>query len=163
LFNLSFKTAQRLAKGQVQSTRQRLVELAKKKVVAKVGITGSKANRDGESNQNARIGAAHEFGVGVPRRPFVRPPMVINAPTYQEAIRIAYASTAKRGVAAFEKQMQLLAVKAAADMRAYVRDSANFKSLKRATKKRKGSSKPLIDTGQLVRSIDGVVVRGRGR
>lgn len=42
--------------------------------VTKVGIIGSKASRQGFNN--AEIGMRHEFGVGVPKRSFLRAPII---------------------------------------------------------------------------------------
>lgn len=41
---------------------------------AKVGVLGSKASRDGMNN--AQIGLYHEFGYGVPKRSFLRQPIL---------------------------------------------------------------------------------------
>jgi phage gpG-like protein len=44
---------------------------------AKIGIFGDKVSRNGEEN-NAEVGAIHEFGIGVPERSFLRVPLITN-------------------------------------------------------------------------------------
>ena len=44
---------------------------------AKIGILASSNSRE-ESNSNATIGFKHEFGIGVPKRSFIREPLIQN-------------------------------------------------------------------------------------
>lgn len=133
--------------------RSRLEGMADKEVV--VGVTRATAGRDetGEIN-NAELAAVHEFGTKdgrIPERSFIRSSMTENKEkyvgTHAENLRKVV-----RGEMPFDKSLDLLGVRAAADVQQNIRDG-DFVPLAQSTIDRKGSSKPLIDTGNLRQSI----------
>lgn len=133
--------------------RSRLEGMADKEVV--VGVTRASAGRHqmGEIN-NAELAAVHEFGTKdgrIPERSFIRSSMAGNRDTYVKS----HADNLRkvvRGEMPFDKSLDLLGVRAAADVQQNIRNG-DFESLAQATIDRKGSSKPLIDTGNLRQSI----------
>lgn len=131
-------------------------------MVVKVGIMGRKNGRkDAEGLTNADVGFIHEFGTSkIPKRSFLRMPI------FQHSEDIL-AMVKKAG--ALKKLKAGLIIQVLADLgiacenvilRAF--DSAGWGSWAPntpATIRRKGSSAPLIDTGQLRRSISSAVVQ----
>jgi phage gpG-like protein len=118
----------------------------------KVGIQGAKAveRREGGITM-AELGAVHEFGNDrIPQRPFLRP--IVNEKKHAKAITKTYkkiktleGSTIDQALgAAGEKAVNIAQRRIAQGI-----DPANAPS----TIARKGSSKPLIDTGRLRQSI----------
>lgn len=103
----------------------------------------------------AQIGAIHEFGApaaGIPERPFLRGSIQKNRQKY-----IALNRNSLKKIISGDLDMNgalgLLGTRAAADVQREIR-AGDFVALDPKTIKRKGSSKPLIDTGQLRQSID---------
>lgn len=107
-------------------------------------------------------GLVHEYGTpDIPRRSFLRTPFLLNEKAIREFI-------AKQGKAALngdiepKAAMSLIGIKAqkislkAFDTRGY----GKWPDISEETKRRKGSSKPLIDTGTLRQSITWVVTDG---
>jgi phage gpG-like protein len=119
----------------------------------RVGIFGEEAAKDHGGRPNVVIAAAHELGTDtIPERSFIRATV--------DAKSKLIAGTAKRLAAAVIAGTQTHA-QALNVLGQFVRGlmqeriTANIPPpLKPATIKRKGSSTPLIDTGQLRASID---------
>ncbi|MBP6018794.1 MAG: hypothetical protein KA735_04830 [Burkholderiaceae bacterium] len=133
--------------------RTRLEGMADKEVV--VGVTRASAGRHqtGEIN-NAELLAVHEFGSkdgSIPERAPVRSSMSKHQDKYV-ATHAENLRKVVRGEMPFDKSLDLLGLRAAADVQQNIRDG-DFKPLKQATINRKGSSTPLIDTGNLRQSI----------
>lgn len=133
--------------------RSRLEGMADKEVV--VGVTRASAGRDqtGEIN-NAELAATHEFGTKdgrIPERSFIRSSMTEHSREYVAA-HAENLRKVVRGEMPFEQSLQLLGLRAASDVQQNIRDG-DFESLAQSTIDRKGSSKPLIDTGNLRQSI----------
>lgn len=137
-----------------QELQARINSMRGKDVV--VGVTRATAvNREnpGEIN-NAELAAVHEFGSKdgtIPERSFIRSSMTNNRDEYVKS-QAANLRKVVRGDMAFGKSLDLLGLRAAADVRDNIR-RGDFEALKAATIKRKGSSAPLIDTGNLRQSI----------
>ena len=118
-----------------------------------VGVTAKSNARSDELN-NADLAMIHEFGIpahNIPERSFLRKPLINNA----EAV----ANLAKNAIGKF-----IAGEMSAAEALGVIGEEAKGISkeavtngispaLKPATIKRKKSSKPLIDTGQLLNSI----------
>jgi phage gpG-like protein len=124
---------------------------------ARVGILGDKtARKDGEGGSNALIGAVHEFGSvsrHIPERSFLRAPMAthLKKEVDKSAPRIARAfadGTPEIAFAILGKKGEKVS-KAAFDTSNDGKWPANAPD----TISEKGSDRPLIDTGQLRRSI----------
>ena len=129
--------------------RQRLVGDNR---VVNVGVPEGKREEDG--TPVAMIAAVHEFGSpsqGIPERPFLRVAVQRNRQKYVRLNRINLVKML-RGQATVEQALGQLGEMAKGDVQTEIR-SGVFAPLKEATKKRKGSDKPLIDTGQMVQSI----------
>lgn len=128
----------------------------------KVGIMGTKARQEhnGTTLTNAEIGTIHEFGSAkreIPRRSFLREPLIERLANYlvskkafskqavDEAIKegTLLELAKKVGVVAEEVIQEAFAT----------RGFGKWKANKPSTIARKGSDSPLIDTGQLRRSI----------
>lgn len=103
----------------------------------------------------AQLAAIHEFGLpsrGIPERSMVRATLRINDAKYREANRkIGIGIT--MGKMDQRKGLDLLGVMIKGDIQQRIAAGID-PLLKPATVKRKGSSTPLIDTGQLRGSID---------
>lgn len=133
--------------------RSRLEGMAGKEVV--VGVTRASAGRHqtGEIN-NAELAAVHEFGTKdgtIPERSFIRSSMQDNSQNYV-GMHAGNLRKVVRGEMPFERSLDLLGVKAASDVQQQIR-RGEFEELKQTTIDRKGSSSPLIDTGNLRQSI----------
>lgn len=106
----------------------------------------------------AVIAATHEFGSpehGIPERSFLRAGIRRGIPKFN-ALNYANLRKVLLGQKTIEETVEMLGVVAAGEVRREF-TSGEFAPLKLATIKRKGSSRPLIDTGQLRQSITYVV------
>lgn len=146
--------------------------LAQKDNYAKAGVLGiepveahgkaPQPNRKDGAISNIELAMIHEYGApaaGIPERSFIRAGF--------EAHRDEYVKMLATGLKkVFEKKMGvtkvlgLIGAKMAADMKNVITTGDGLAPLKQATIDRKGSSRPLVDTGQLVNSITWAVVKG---
>lgn len=110
----------------------------------------------------AEYGTYNEFGMGVPERSFLRAPLAKNQDIYAEAIVEGIVLLVTKGEP-LARSLGLVGEAAASDCREAIVagiDPPNAPS----TIARKGSSKPLVDTGRLRQSITYEVhPKGRGR
>lgn len=97
------------------------------------------------------LAAIHEYGLGVPKRAFIEPSLKANRKKY-----LVYAGKQITPIIRRKQSMssvwQTLGAMAVADIQQYM-VTARFTPLAPITIKRKGSSRPLIDTGQMRQSI----------
>lgn len=128
-------------------------EAANAKVL--VGVPASKnAPREGGINM-AGLAAVHEFGApskGIPDRSFLRSAIIEGQDQISDLVAQgvkSYLNQGKQVDLIFYDRIGLFASNLVKDKIA----KGPFKPLKDATVKRKGSSKPLIDTGALRQSI----------
>jgi len=135
-------------------------------LVARVGILGSDVARKGNDDSgmdNGEIGVIHEFGSetnNIPARSFLRMPVETHA---KEIVKSMDSPAVRKAVEAGDavtvfKILGMAAegyVKQAFSTGGYGKWPANTPE----TVARKGSSKPLIDTGELRRSITSDVVK----
>ncbi len=129
--------------------RQRLIG---KNRVVNVGVPEGKKESDG--TPVAMIAAVHEFGSpsqGIPERSFLRASVQRNRQKYVRLNRINLVKML-HGQMSAEQALGQLGEMAKGDVQTEIR-SGDFAPLKAATIKRKDSSRPLIDTGQMVQSI----------
>ena len=100
------------------------------------------------------LGMVHEYGSAtrnIPARPFIAPPIKQNVANYKKIMK----SQAKLLIfrrTTLNAALSIIGEAGKRDIQDYML-SANFKPLKAETIKRKGSSKPLIDTGQMRNAI----------
>lgn len=129
---------------------QNIKDAGKPKVL--VGVPASKnAPREGGINM-AGLAAVHEFGIGVPERSFLRSAIIENQGQISDLVAQgvkSYLNQGKQIDLMFYDRIGLFASNLVKDKIA----KGPFKPLKDATIKRKGSSLPLVDTGQLRQSI----------
>ena len=127
--------------------------------VVKAGILA----KDGSENHSEgitvfQIGMIHEFGVpekNIPRRSFIRVPIENNIKEITKLIENNHRLVSENAMSA-KVALDRIGIKAQNTIKESFRNN-DWKPLKRATVKRKGSSRPLIDTGQLIGSISYIV------
>lgn len=141
-----------------RALRARLAGIDRAKV--KVGIIGpaaSAAHADGATNSD--IGFAHEFGnAHVPERSWLR--QTFRDPKKLQQLKALQARLLRdlmNGRISVQQAMGLLGAWGMGAIKATITRDGEFVPLKPATIARKGSSKPLISTGQFVNSISWAV------
>lgn len=120
-----------------------------------VGIPKEKNPTTEEGFRMSDLAAVHEFGSpdrNIPERSFLRASVSNNQGRYFKFL----SDRLIKGGGEPEKILNELSVVAQDDVREYI-VNGKFAPLSEKTVKRKGSSKPLIDTGRLRQSIVGVV------
>jgi hypothetical protein len=125
-----------------------------KHAVLAVGITagtGGQAHKGGGGMTVLGIATIHEFGLGVPERSFMRAWFDTFQPQAKKMITIMLQSVVK-GTRTKAQAMELLGVRFVGEIQKFIVNGV-FDPLSRVTIRAKGSSKPLIDTGQLRSSI----------
>lgn len=117
-----------------------------------VGIHGAEGGAPHEGGESiAAIGEAHEFGAGVPQRSFLRAWFDERQSEIEKTIQAQLELSLQRGKS-LDWALERVAVWAQADIQKRIAagiDPPNAPS----TIQRKGSSKPLIDTGVLKAAI----------
>lgn len=138
--------------------------------VVRVGLPANKEYREkdeqtGKYKKRAKgakrimlwvIGAVHEFGAperGISARPWLRPGIKSGV---HDFVRLNRRNLLRiiNGKMTAEQALRQLGAMAVGKVQQYIKKSSNFLPLKDATIKRKGSSAPLIDTGQMWQSIN---------
>ncbi len=120
-----------------------------------VGIMGDKGGSPktgGPGLTVLDVATFHEFGLGVPERSFIRGWYDVFQPTARKQIHAMLESVVK-GKRTKAQAMELLGVRWVAEIQKFIAEGTNLKPLARITILRKGSSVPLVDTGQLKSSI----------
>lgn len=102
----------------------------------------------------AQLAAIHEFGApsaGIPERSFLRAAILQNRDKY---VRLNRQNIIKmlQNKQSMDGALNMLGVVAKGDVQQYIAEGS-FAPLKPATIARKGSSKPLIDSGQMRQSV----------
>lgn len=127
---------------------------------AKAGIVGAKGaamhedakHEDGQPMSNADLALVHEFGADrVPERSFIRAAFDANRERYIEQFKTLIGAVYDRKLT-LRRALGLLGQQASSDMRNKIRAGIPPPNAE-ATIARKGSSKPLIDSGQLINSV----------
>lgn len=143
--------------GGVQGLLERMKALGKKQVY--IGVPSAKNPIHKESQINmATLLAIHTLGApskGIPQRDALRPPLIANKSKYVKLMAQGFANALADGTdpnVVYEK----IGIVASDDVKAYFLDGS-FKPLSEKTIKAKGSSKPLISTGELRNSITYIV------
>lgn len=124
----------------------------------KVGVLadqGGAAPVEGGDATMVEIAAAHEYGdpqANLPERSFIRRTFIDKAPQLA-AMQRKLAGGITTGKLDTRRALDLLGAWAAGQVKLTITSGSVTPPLKQATIDRKGSSKPLIDRGQLVNSI----------
>lgn len=150
---LTFET-QRNNRG-IDEIKKRLELLRLKKSFVKAGFLGAKTHSGDLTN--AQLASIHEYGLGnVPARPFLRPAFMLHKDEYMGLLREAYEkSVLKNSPDAFRKMLKLIGQRMVADIKNFVTAGSPVPPpLAPATIKRKGSTRTLVDTGQLIRATE---------
>lgn len=108
----------------------------------------------------AELGAIHEFGApraNIPERPFLHPAMREGAPQIERLSQVLLFQL-QNGQTTKEIALEKLGLLGVRLVQQKI-DEGPFVKLKDATIARKGSSKPLIDTGQMVQSVTFAIER----
>ena len=129
---------------------------------AQAGIQGSDAQapHDAFGNRNVDVAVFNEFGTAtIPERSFIRATFDRERPKYQRLMDRAVAQGLDgKGM---DRAFGRLALLMAADMKRTIDQSIELKPLAASTLRARpgGTGRPLLDTGQLKRSITGVVTK----
>ena len=117
------------------------------------GLTGAPgaANHGKAGETVASVAYQNEYGIGVPERPFMH---ITNARERRNWVKLAGQIVAgqARGAEAQERGVRRLGLVMIRDFKRTIRDGVSPPNSP-ATIAMKGSSKPLIDTGQMINSI----------
>ena len=138
--------------GGLKGFLERFREIGKPKVY--IGVPASKNGMHEGGINMATLLALHVLGApsrGIPQRDPLRPPLIANAQRYTDLLALGLKNALANGTdpkLVYEK----IGIVAANDVKDYF-ITGNFKALSEKTIKAKGSSKPLIDTGELRNSI----------
>ena len=139
--------------------KSRLAMLGRKDASVKVGVLEGSGEHDGGFSM-VELAAVHEFGSpanNIPSRSFIRATFVNNR---EEAARVL--QRLAKGIVTnkleVDQALGVLGLWGANAVKRYITSGKVVPPLKPATIARKGSSKPLVDTGQLVNSITWKVV-----
>ena len=138
--------------GGLKGFLERFREIGKPKVY--IGVPASKNGMHEGGINMATLLALHVLGApsrGIPQRDPLRPPLIANAQRYSDLLALGLKHALANGTdpkLVYEK----IGIVAANDVKDYF-ITGNFKALSEKTIKAKGSSKPLIDTGELRNSI----------
>ena len=138
--------------GGLKGFLERFREIGKPKVY--IGVPTSKNGMHEGGINMATLLALHVLGApsrGIPQRDPLRPPLIANAQRYSDLLALGLKNALANGTdpkLVYEK----IGIVAANDVKDYF-ITGNFKALSEKTIKAKGSSKPLIDTGELRNSI----------
>lgn len=117
-----------------------------------VGIQGTVDEGPSTLPELVQIALAHEFGAGVPLRPFLRTSLAKHRMRWSRGLKVFAAAWARGEYAAAEVQVRRVGVAMVGDVQGTIRDEP-WAPNSAATIARKGSDKPLIDTGQMRQSI----------
>ena len=138
--------------GGLKGFLERFREIGKPKVY--IGVPASKNGMHEGGINMATLLALHVLGApsrGIPQRDPLRPPLIANAQRYTDLLALGLKNALANGTdpkLVYEK----IGIVATNDVKDYF-ITGNFKALSEKTIKAKGSSKPLIDTGELRNSI----------
>ncbi len=137
-------------KGQSSVRRNRIKNVLKSAAKVLAGIPSDAAPYpDGTSV--AKVGIAHEYGIGVPERSFMRSTFKENLPEYKKLVEGAVVAAIK-GKRKIKNSLGRIGSKVASDIKAKIvaiQEPGNSE----ATKAKKGSSNPLIDSSHMKNSV----------
>lgn len=125
-------------------------------LVAQVGFPSGKNYPDGTSV--AYVATIQEFGapeVNIPPRPFMRPTVAAKKDSWTKTIAKSIPRVVEGKMSAVDV-LDLVGIQASADIQETI-SKVTSPPLKPATIQRKGSAKPLIDTGLMVASVRNAV------
>lgn len=125
-------------------------------LVAQIGFPSGKNYPDGTGV--AYVAAIQEFGapaVNIPPRPFMQPTVAAKKDDWANTIAKTIPRVVEGKMTAYDV-LDLVGIQASADIQETI-SKVSSPPLKPATIQRKGSAKPLIDTGLMVASVRNAV------
>jgi hypothetical protein len=134
----------------LEAALRQMAEKISNPATLRVGFLETKLYPDGKPV--AMIALIQEFGApnaGIPPRPFFRNMIKNKSPQWPEGVKNALIATNYDA----EKALDIVGASIAGQLRQSVLDT-NSPPLKPATIRRKGFSKPLVDTSLMINSID---------
>jgi phage gpG-like protein len=144
--------------------RKQMDEIKADKTQVRVGILASSAERQGGEISNLELGMIHEFGApgaNIPQRSFLRATADQKKQAWGKLIEQLSKKLVNKGIS-LQDALGLLGQRASADIKNTITQGAGIPPpLKPETIRRKGSSRPLVDSGQLVASITYEVGEGK--
>ena len=138
--------------GGLKGFLERFREIGKPKVY--IGVPASKNGMHEGGINMATLLALHALGApsrGIPQRDPLRPPLIANAQRYSDLLAIGLKNALSDGTDP-KLVYERIGIVATNDVKDYF-ITGNFKALSEKTIKAKGSSKPLIDTEELIGAI----------
>lgn len=134
--------------------RARITKLLEdKKAAVYVGITAASGSKKHDATTVLDIALIHEYGLGVPRRAFVGDWFLSYKKDANRLVKKLLILTTKKGGPNAVDAVEILGARAAAECQKYISEGVHFLPLSPVTIAKKGSSVPLVDTGQLKSSI----------
>lgn len=139
-------------------------ELAKQMKIATTHEVNIGIAQDVGQYQNGEkivdVGRKHEFGIGVPRRSFLRMPFIVKQKTIDKAIATSWKKIAE-GKSQTIKEFGIIGIVGQNISKdAFATGGfGKWEKLKPATEKAKGSTEILLDTSKLVQSITNWVAK----
>jgi len=140
---------------------KQLAKLADKKL--RIGVFDSEPRQDDEIS-NAELAVIHTYGTDtLPARPFLEPALKSHKAQYAIALKALCAKAIKEAAKSgkdpnAESLLANLAGRAINDVKQYIKSNKVKPPSTPETNARKGSDITLIETGQLVNSIEGRIV-----
>lgn len=109
-----------------------------------------------EGTPVAYVATIHEFGTEhIPARPFMRPAVTDHGQEWMQLLAQGAQRAAEGGISARDV-LEMVTLKAAGDVGKAI-SAVTSPALSPITVARKGHSKPLVDTGQMLQSVTGKV------
>ena len=133
------------------------MEIAKKTAI-KVGLA-SDVGAYNNGTSILQVGTAHEYGLGVPRRSFIRVPMDKQKSIINKALKSGFESVLKGGDTIQNLNKIGLVAQNISKTSFKNQGFGTWQDITDETKEKKGSSKILFDTGRLVQSVTFWVVK----
>lgn len=177
----SVKTVKKAGQGGLSWAKLQRELKAMRKAYVKAGVLGTASRPAAKSKSqgkgppakgghpaakpaptNAQLASIHEYGLGtVPARPFIGPPFRKARAKYLARLVKAYKAALKSGKPALvERELGVIGQLMAADIKNYVTQGPGVPPPNSAsTVARKGSSRPLVDTGGMVNAVTYQVVK----
>lgn len=140
----------------VDEYKKRLRILAQHKAFVKAGILGKHNHRDDGALTNAAVASLAEYGTSkVAARPFIRPAFELHREEYLEMLREAFKEAVhSNNEQLFPRALARIGMRMAADIKNYVTQGNNLRPNAPSTIAQKGSSRPLVDSAQMIRGVD---------
>ncbi len=155
---------------QLAAALKRMNVIAENEPYIKIGLIESTSSRSLGELSNPEIGLINEYGTSgtsvvgsdtggdIPARPFLRTTMQMHRRKYEKMLARAVKNQLEKGTS-LDADMGLIGQQAAADMKKVARSNMPPPNAEYTIKK-KGSSKTLVDSGQMINAISYITGKG---